>query len=150
MHTLVDFVTHVKGVEYVLSLLAIAGFLLFWEVLKPAPFRSVVAAGRDDLAHIRVAGGMGGVARSLGKIAAAPFIGLAYVLLLPIGFLAVLLSAVVNLVAKGAARLVGESIAFEWRPVEAYFAGRKRKKAKKAAGKAEGAGEPASKTEERG
>jgi hypothetical protein len=34
MYTLVDFVTHVKGIEYIMSLLAIAGFLLFWS-LKP-------------------------------------------------------------------------------------------------------------------
>ena len=31
MYTLVDFITHVKGIEYILSLAAIAGFLLFWE-----------------------------------------------------------------------------------------------------------------------
>ena len=52
MYTMVDFVTHVKGIEYILSLLAIAAFLVFWEILKPRPFRTVINTGADDLAYI--------------------------------------------------------------------------------------------------
>lgn len=132
MYTLVDFVTHVKGVEYILSLLAIAMFLIFWEILKPRPFRTVVVTGKDDLAHIHDAGGFSAVLKTVGKIAAAPFIGLAYIVMLPIGFFVVLAAAVVNLAMKGVASVAGKSMTFEWRPVEAYFAGKKKKKEQKA------------------
>jgi len=132
MYTLVDFITHVKGIEYILSLVAIAAFLLFWEALKPKPFRTVVNTEKDDLEHIKEAGGLRFVLKSIGKIAAAPFIGLAYIVMLPIGFFAALAAAVVNLALKGAAAVAGKSMTFEWRPVEAYFAGKKKKKEKKA------------------
>lgn len=135
MYTLVDFVTHVKGIEYILSLLAIAVFLVFWEVLKPRPFRTVVNTGKDDLAHIQEGGGFRSIMKSAGKIVAAPFIGLAYIVMLPIGFFAVLAAAVVNLALKGVAAVAGKSMTFEWRPVEAYFAGRKHRKEKQAEGK---------------
>ena len=127
MYTLVDFITHVKGIEYIMSLLAIGGFLLFWEALKPAPFRTVAVTGKDDLNYIEQAGGAGHILRSVGKIAAAPFIGLAYIVMLPIGFFAALAIGVVNLAMKGAASIGGKSMTFEWRPVEAYLAGRKKK-----------------------
>jgi len=127
MYTLVDFITHVKGIEYILSLTAIGGFLLFWEVLKPAPFKTVVATGKDDLNYIEQSGGAGHILTSVGKIAAAPFIGLAYVVMLPIGFFAALAIGAVNLAMKGAASVAGKSMTFEWRPVEAYLAGRKKK-----------------------
>jgi hypothetical protein len=130
MYTLVDFITHVKGIEYILSLLAIAVFLVFWEFLKPRPFKTVVTTGRDDLLYIRASGGIGHLLKSVGKIASAPFIGLAYIVMLPIGFFVALAAAVVNLAVKGAAAVAGKSMTFEWRPVEAYLAGRKRKKEK--------------------
>ncbi len=135
MYTMVDFVTHVKGIEYILSLLAIAGFLVFWESLKPRPFRTVVNTGRDDLAYIHEVGGLRSVAKSVGRIAAAPFIGLAYIVMLPIGFFVALAAAVVNLAIKGVASVAGKSVTFEWRPVEAYLTGRKNKKEKSGAKK---------------
>jgi len=131
---MVDFVTHVKGVEYILSIAAIAGFLVFWEILKPRPFRTVVNTGKDDLAYIEESGGLKSVAKSVGRIAAAPFIGLAYIVMLPIGFFVALAAAVVNLAVKRVASVAGQSVTFEWRPVEAYLAGRK-KKAEKAGSK---------------
>ena len=127
MYTLVDFITHVKGIEYIMSILAIGGFLLFWEALKPAPFRTVVETGKDDLNYIKQAGGARHILKSVGKIAAAPFIGLAYIVMLPIGFFAALAIGVVNLAMKGAAIITGGNTAFEWRPVEAYLAGRKKR-----------------------
>ena len=132
MYTLVDFITHVKGIEYIMSLLAIGGFLLFWEALKPKPFRTVVKTGKDDLSYIEQAGGARHILRSIGKIAAAPFIGLAYVVMLPVGFFAALAIGAVNLAMKGVASIAGKSMTFEWRPVEAYLAGRKKKKEQKA------------------
>ncbi len=130
MYTMVDFVTHVKGIEYILSLLAIAVFLVFWESLKARPFRTMVNTGRDDLTYIHEAGGLRSVAKSVGRIAAAPFIGMAYIVILPIGFFVVLAAAVVNLAIKGLASVAGKSVTFEWRPVEAYLSGRKNKKEK--------------------
>ncbi len=127
MYTLVDFITHVKGIEYIMSLLAIGGFLLFWEALKPKPFKTVVETGKDDLGYIEQAGGARHILKSVGKIAAAPFIGLAYVVMLPVGFFAALAIGVVNLAMKGIASIAGKSMTFEWRPVEAYLAGRKKK-----------------------
>ena len=130
MYTLVDFITHVKGVEYILSITAIAGFLIFWEVLKPRPFRTVVETGKDDLNHIEQTGGFKNVMKSVGKIAAAPFIGLAYIVMLPVGFFAALGIGAVNLGVKGIASVAGKSATFEWRPMEAYLAGKKKKDAK--------------------
>ena len=127
MYTLVDFITHVKGIEYIMSLLAIAGFLLFWEALKPAPFRTVAETGKDDLNYIEQAGGVRHILKSVGKIAAAPFIGAAYIVMLPIGFFAALAIGAVNVAMKGVAAIAGKSMTFEWRPVEAYLAGRKKK-----------------------
>jgi hypothetical protein len=127
MYTLVDFITHVKGIEYIMSLLAIGGFLLFWEALKPTPFRTVVETGKDDLGYIEQAGGARHILKFAGKIAAAPFIGLAYVVMLPVGFFAALAIGAVNLAMKGVASIAGKSMTFEWRPVEAYLAGRKKK-----------------------
>ena len=48
--------------------------------------------------------------------------------MLPIGFFAALTVAVVNGVGAVLARVVGKSVGFEWRPMEAYLAGRKKKK----------------------
>jgi len=127
MFTLVDFITHVKGIEYILSLTAIAGFLIFWEVLKPRPFKTVVETGKDDLGYIEQTGGFKGIMKSVGKIAAAPFIGLAYIVMLPVGFFAALGIGVVNLGMKGVASIAGKSATFEWRPMEAYLAGKKKK-----------------------
>jgi hypothetical protein len=127
MYTLVDFMTHVKGIEYILSILFIAGFLLFWEVLKSRPFATVVSTGQEDLAHLKETG-YRETMKNMGKIAAAPFIGLAYVTMLPIGFFVVLLAEVVTLAVKAGAALLGKNASFEWRPMEAYLAGKKKKK----------------------
>ncbi len=126
MHTLVDFITHVKGIEYVLSIMFIGGFLLFWEILKPRPFATVVSAGREDLDRLKQ-NGYRETVKNIGKIAAAPFIGLAYIVMLPFGFFFVLLSEIVNLIVKGVSTLLGRDVSFEWRPMEAYFTGRKNK-----------------------
>jgi hypothetical protein len=128
MFTLVDFTTYVKGVEYVLAVLAIGGFLLFWEVLKPKPFRTVVESGKDDLDYIEQRGGFKHVLKTVGRIVAAPFIGLAYIVMLPIGFFALLATTLVNTAVNGAATLIGRNATFEWRPMEAYLTGKKNRK----------------------
>src|SRR5512135_2840011 len=97
MNTLFDFITHVKGIEYLISIVAIAGFLLLWEILKPAPFKTVVETSKDDLGYIERSGGFRSVMKTAGKIAAAPFIGLAYIVMLPIGFFTVVSISAFNL-----------------------------------------------------
>jgi len=126
MYTLFDFITHVKAVEYLIALTFIAGYLIFWEALKPKPFKTVVETGREDMTHLRQME-RGELVRNLGRLAAAPFIGLAYIVALPVGFAVALTAGIVNLLAKALGAVLGKSLSFEWRPVEAYFEGRKRK-----------------------
>jgi hypothetical protein len=126
MNTLYDFLTHVKGVEYVLAVAFIAVYLIYWEVLKPKPFSTLARSGKEELEHIRETG-YGNTMRTVGKIAAAPFIGLAYVVMLPFSFALALAMAV----GKGLSKLAGPSVSFGWRPVEAYLAGKKKRKKEK-------------------
>ena len=123
MNTLYDFVTHVKGVEYIIGLLSIAGFILFIEALKPAPFKTLKSAGKEDYEHIRKTGA-GSLLRTMGKVAAAPFIGLAYVAALPFAFAFALAFAVISKVMAA----IGVDATFGWRPLEAYLTGGKGKK----------------------
>jgi len=115
-----DFITHVKGIEYILSLTFIAGYVLIWEVLKPKPFKKVKETGQEDLAYVRQ-NGMKNNLKLAGKIAAAPFVGLLYVVLLPVGLVSALSYALVTGVA-------GKSESFSWRPAEAYLSGKKKTK----------------------
>jgi hypothetical protein len=123
MHTYFDFLTHVKNVEYILALLFIAGYILYSEVLKPKPFKTMVDTGKDDLDYVRKTG-YRNTLKVVGKIAAAPFIGIAYVVMLPFAFLAALGSAVMG----GALNFFGKTAVFGWRPTEAYLTGKKKKR----------------------
>ena len=133
MHTLVDFLTRVKGVEYILSVLTITGFILFLEVLKPAPFKSLRKLIGEDVAFLREEG-FRSFMRTVGRAVAVPFIGLFYVVSLPFLFV---YTVAVELGGMAAERMataldaVGASAGFGWRPSEAYLAGRKAKKAEK-------------------
>ena len=118
MNSMFDFITHVKGIEYILSLTFIAGYVLFWEVLKPKPFKKVKETGQEDLAYVKQ-NGMKNNLKLAGKIAAAPFVGLLYVILLPAGLVSALSYALVS-------RVAGKNTSFSWRPAEAYFSGKKK------------------------
>lgn len=124
MNSVYDFITHVKGIEYIISVLFILGYILYAEVLKPRPFKTVLETGRDDMEYIRRTGTMTAVR----KIAAAPFIGLAYIVALPFAFAFALFSTAVN----GVLSMAGKEASFGWRPTEAYLAGKKKKEEKKA------------------
>ncbi len=126
MNSFYDFLTNIKGVEYIISVMFIAGYILYTEVLKPKPFKALVETGRDDMEFIRETG-YRNTMRTAGKIAAAPFIGLAYIAALPFAFAFALFSTAVN----GALTAVGKEAAFGWRPTEAYLEGRKKKEDKK-------------------
>jgi hypothetical protein len=139
MHTLVDFLTRVKGVEYILSVLTITGFILYLEVLKPAPFRSLSKRVGEDVAFLREEG-FRKVMRTVGRVVATPFIGLFYVLALPFLFVYILAAELGGMAAEGLARAldaVGANAVFGWRPSEAYLAGRKGRKAGKKAAEGE-------------
>ncbi len=126
MHTLFDFITHIKGVEYIVAISAIGLYMLYWEFLKPKPFKSVVETGRDDMHHIRTIGYANAI-KTIGKVIAAPFIGLAYIVALPVGFVYALGSAMVN----GVLTLAGREASFGWRPTEAYLSGKKKERKEK-------------------
>lgn len=59
-----------------------------------------------------------------GKMLIAPFIGLLYAAILPFAFA----YAIGKVVLGGIFNLAGGTMSFGWRPVEAYFTGKKRKK----------------------
>jgi len=144
MYTLFDFITQVKGAEYLIAVSAIGLFILFWEVLKPRPFRSMVETAREDLSSIGQSGGYSGVFRTAGHMVAAPFIGLAYIVALPFVFLFALnlvllegIARAIDVTAVWMARMIvantyalakamNVSTSFGWRPQEAYFLGRKK------------------------
>ncbi len=125
MYTLVDFITHIKGIEYIVSILAIGGFLLFWEILKPAPFSTLVNTGKEDMEHLQRSGDL---LKTMGKLVTAPFIGLVYLAMLPVGFCTALVAAGTNSTVRVLSGIVGKNWSLDWRPMEAYFSGRKRKK----------------------
>ena len=118
MHTLFDFVTYVKGIEYVIALGSIAGYIIFWEILKPRPFKTMLETGKDDMASIKREGREGNK-RTLRNIMSAPFVGAFYIAMVPVAF-----------AYAASVRVFGESASFGWRPVEAYLAGRKNRQKK--------------------
>jgi hypothetical protein len=126
MYTMYDYITHIKGVEYIISVMFIAGYILFAEVLKPRPFAAVVKGGKDDMEFMRRTGSRN-VLKTVGRIAAAPFIGIAYVVALPFAFFGAIGSAAVS----AALNAFGKTAAFGWRPTEAYLTGKKKKEEKK-------------------
>jgi hypothetical protein len=134
MHTLTDFMTHVKGIEYLLSVVAITGFILYVEVLKPRPFKTLAKATSEDLDYLRKTGRQSAMT-SLKRLAAAPFIGLAYVLALPFIFTFALCGELLGIAADGLDRALGtagRSLSFGWRPMEAYLGGRRKARKEKA------------------
>ena len=122
MHTLFDFITHIKGIEYIVSVSFIAGYILYWEALKPKPFKAVITDGKNDLDFMRKSD----YKTLLKNVVSAPFIGLAYVATLPFVFMYAVGSAALN----GMFGLAGRSASFGWRPTEAYLTGKKKEEAK--------------------
>lgn len=125
MHTLFDFVTHIKGVEYIASLSFIAMYLVFTEFLKAKPFSTLLQAGKDDIDYIK-SEESGHVFKTVTRVIAAPFIGMAYIVMLPFAFV----YALVRAIGESAYEFVGRELSLGWRPVEAYLMGRKGKREK--------------------
>jgi Na+/H+ antiporter NhaC len=126
MNTLVDFITHIKSMEYLIAIASIGAFIIFWELLQPEPFHGLRKALKEDITYIRQTG-VRQVLKTMAKVVAAPFIGLAYVVMLPVGFF----FAIAYTAIGGLLNLAGVSSTLGWRPMEAYFAGRRGKKEKK-------------------
>jgi hypothetical protein len=130
MHTLIDFTTHVKGVEYIISVLAITGYILYAEILKPKPFKTLKQSAGEEMEHLRNSG-YRNAWRTVGRLAATPFIGLAYVIALPFVFTYTLAAELAGMAAEGLGKAfgaAGKTAFFGWRPVEAYLGGRKNRK----------------------
>lgn len=123
MKTLFDFITYIKGIEYLVAISAIAVYLIYWEFLKPKPFKTLVEIGLEDLNHIK-RNGYRDVIRTFGKVVAAPFVGLAYVMALPFAFMYALGTAALSSVLT----IAGKEATFGWRPTEAYLGGKKKGK----------------------
>lgn len=123
MNSLFDLLTHVKNVEYIMAILFIAGYILYAEVLKPKPFKTLVNSGKEDLEYIKKTG-YRNTLKMVGRIASAPFIGLFYVVSLPFVFAYALGAVALN----GIFGLAGKSVSFGWRPTEAYLGGKKKGK----------------------
>ena len=113
MDTLFDFTTKVKGVEYVIAISAIVSFILFLEILKNKPFKSLWDVGSEDLRYVKDHG------LSQARLLTALFRGIIYVISLPFAFFSGVGSALTNSLSKAA----GGSFVFSWRPIEAYFSG---------------------------
>jgi hypothetical protein len=86
METLFDFLTHVKGVEYIVALLFIAGYLILWEFLKRKPFKTLSNTISDDVGYMRETGIRKNI-KTLGNLLASPFILIGYLAMLPFLFL---------------------------------------------------------------
>ena len=116
MDTLFDFTTKVKGVEYVIAISAIFSFILFLEILKNKPFKSIMDLGSDELRYVKEHG------LSLARLLTALFRGIIYVISLPFAFFLGIGTVLKNSLSKAAEG----SYVFSWRPMEAYFSGRKK------------------------
>ncbi len=127
MKTLFDFITHVKGVEYLIAISFIALYIIYAEILKPKPFKRLVETAREDMEYIKKTG-YRETAKTLLKAISAPFVALAYVIILPFSFLGALAIGAYN----GLLTLGSRIAIFGWRPTEAYLTGRKKKEKKEA------------------
>jgi hypothetical protein len=121
MYTLFDFITHIKGIEYIIAILFIVAYILYAEALKPMPFATLRRATRETRDQLRKMGYSKALAK-LGKVIAMPLIGLAYVVALPFAFMYAIGSAIVAKAAPG----ISSGMIFGWRPSEAYLSGKKK------------------------
>ncbi len=118
MHnTLFDFLSASNGLQYIMALAFVAGFLVLWEVLmSPRPFKALAAALAEDLRYVRSLG-IRGLGRRFKMTLEAAFIGAIYLAMLPVMFAQALGLSTMRGVVAGAS--------YSWSPVRAYFTGRK-------------------------
>jgi len=85
--------------------------------------QEAILSGAESATYFRIPTGV--------MLIAGPVIGLFYVIALPFIGIATLASLAVGKIVNGLLSLVGTSLSFEWRPMESYLAGKKKKKDKK-------------------
>ena len=119
MHTLLDFVSRVNGIEYALAILFMFGFVIFSEILKPKPFEGLAQAVVEDIGFIK-AERKGKVFRLIRSTALAPLYGLLYLAAVPVLF--------VHGIAVIISKVIFATTAIGWSPVQAYFTSRKQGK----------------------
>ncbi len=119
MHTLFDFITHTNGMEYVLALLFIGGFIVFLELFRPQPFVRLVAAAREDYHHIKAQGKVGNL-QFVKKVVTGGFLAVMYLASLPFLFM--------RGIGQAVAGFAGTLAQPGWSPVRAYFTGRRKGK----------------------
>ena len=122
MNTLVDFVIHTKGIEYMIAIGFIALYALFVEFLKPAPFAGLMSSVKEDAEHIRENGkaDMGKLMKNTLKL---PFVAGAYLAALPAYFAVGVMLKTEEMLS----RTVGGG-SMSWRPLEVYLTGRVKKR----------------------
>ena len=126
MRTLVDFITHNKGIEYLLAIAFIGGYALFVEFLKPRPFRGLVSSVREDAEHLSRVEGRSQLKRLMKNMLVLPVVAGTYLAALPFYMM-----VGIGLRAEGLLSNVLGGGSMAWRPLEAYLTGRAQKRGKK-------------------
>ena len=85
--------------------------------------QEAILSGADSSTYFRIPAGI--------MLMAGPVIGLFYVICLPFIGIATVATLAAGKMVDGLLSLVGSSLSFEWRPKEAYLAGKNKKKSKK-------------------
>jgi hypothetical protein len=82
--------------------------------------QDAILSGAESATYFRIPTGV--------MLIAGPVIGLFYVISLPFIAIATVATLAAGKVVNGLLSLVGTSLSFEWRPLEAYLAGKKKSK----------------------
>ncbi len=85
--------------------------------------QEAILSGAESSTYFRIPTGV--------MLIAGPVIGLFYVISLPFIGIATVATLAAGKMVDGLLSLVGTSLSFEWRPKEAYLAGKNKKKSKK-------------------
>ena len=122
MHTLFDFISQVNGVQYIIALLSIPGFIIFSEILKTRPFAGLQESVAEDVRFIKEQDKA--ERRQLVRNAVmAPVYFITYLASVPVLF--------VQGMAEPVGRRIGAMTSVGWSPVRAYFTGRSKPKKSK-------------------
>jgi len=119
MFTMFDFVTKANGLAYLLALGFVAGFIIYWEVMKPRPFRALMESFMEDVRFMKERG-MTKNMQLVKNVALAPVVAAMYFAALPLMF--------AQGMAETAREVAGAMAAAGWNPVEAYLAGKRNAK----------------------
>lgn len=114
MHTLFDYISTVNGIQYLLMLTFIIGFILFLELMKPRPFAGLTRIAADDIGFFRTQS-VETRLRSVKRLFVAPVYAMLYIAAIPVLF--------IHGVAVIFSRVITALTWVSWSPVRAYFRG---------------------------